>query len=85
MGKYYKEVYDMLINYIVDSVDVVILVGVLNTRYLYNKLKETKLLVCQVSSFKEGYKLFSQLSLNEEKCSLLIENDVPDLYRIGII
>ena len=75
----------MLISHITNSVDVVILVGVFNTRYLYNKLKEKNLLVCQVSSFKEGYKLFSQLSLNNEKCSLLIENDVPDLYRIGII
>lgn len=84
LGKYKNSIYDMLVKNIIDSVDTVILVGKHNTRYLYKQLSLTSVNLFLVSSFKEGYKLFSELSLNYEKCSLLIENDIPDLYRVGM-
>ena len=84
LGKYKKEVYNMLIPYIIDSVDSVVLVGKFNTMYLYKHLKSYNININQISSFKEAYNLFKQESSNYDECSLLIENDLPDIYRIGI-
>ena len=50
-----------------------------------NLLKDSNLEIYVLHSFKEGYNFFLEISKRYDECSLLIENDVPDIYRIGLI
>ena len=85
LGKYKKEIYEALVDNILLSTDVVILIGYFQTRILYSLLKDTNLEVYVLHNFKEAYDFFLELSKKYDECSLLIENDIPDLYRIGLI
>lgn len=85
LGKYKSEVYELLSYDIVSSTDIVILIGYFQTRILYSLLKNTNLEVYVLHNFKEAYDLFLELSKKYDESSLLIENDIPDLYRIGLI
>ena len=85
LGKYKKELFTNLIEYIVSSTDIVILIGFYQTNSLYRKLKSYHKEVYLVRNFMEGYRLFLSLSEVYQESMLLIENDVPDLYRVGLI
>ncbi|MDE7161895.1 MAG: UDP-N-acetylmuramoyl-tripeptide--D-alanyl-D-alanine ligase [Anaeroplasmataceae bacterium] len=85
LGKYKKELFANLIEYIVHSADIVILIGYYQTKQLYQKLKKYNLEVYLVRNFMEGYHLFLNLNKVYKDSMLLIENDVPDLYRVGLI
>ena len=85
LGKYRKELYETLVDHIIRNSDIVILVGYFQTRTLFNLLKDSNLEIYVLHSFKEGYNFFLEISKRYDECSLLIENDVPDIYRIGLI
>lgn len=85
LGKYKKELFSSLVDYIVASTDIVILIGFYQTNGLYKKLKGYNKEVYLVRNFMEGYHLFLTLSKVYKDSMLLIENDVPDLYRVGLI
>lgn len=85
LGKYKKELFASLIDSIVSSTDIVILIGYYQTNQLYRKLKSYNLEVYLVRNFMEGYHLFLMLNKVHKDSMLLIENDVPDLYRVGLI
>ena len=85
LGKYRKELYESLVDHIIRNSDIVILVGYFQTRTLFNLLKDSNLEIYVLHSFKEGYNFFLEISKRYDECSLLIENDVPDIYRIGLI
>lgn len=85
LGKYKKELLTNLIDYIVYSSDIVILIGYYQTNLLYKKLREYSIEVYLVRNFMEGYRLFLTLADVYKDSMLLIENDVPDLYRVGLI
>lgn len=82
LGKYEKVVYEDLVEKIVLHSDAVVLVGKLCGR-LRTMLKGYPLRVFQVSSFKQGYKLSKNLIKDYPQSAILIENDLPDLYKIG--
>ena len=85
LGKYKKELLNNLVEHIVASADVIILIGYYQTKYLYNLLKEFNKEVYLVRNFMEGYALFWMLAKSTKESSLLIENDLPDLYRVGLL
>ncbi|MDE6661306.1 MAG: hypothetical protein K2J93_05750, partial [Anaeroplasmataceae bacterium] len=85
LGKYKKELFSSLIEYIASSTDIVILTGYYQTNTLYRKLKSYNKEVYLVRNFMEGYHLFLTLAEVYKDSMLLIENDVPDLYRVGLI
>lgn len=85
LGKYKKELLHMLVEYLVVSTDIIILIGYFQTKYLYNLLKEYNKEVYLVRNFMEGYRLFMMFTEVYKDSMLLIENDLPDLYRIGLI
>lgn len=85
LGKYKKELYSNLINYIVISTDIIILIGFYQTNKIFQKLKEYNKEVYIVRNFMEGYHLFLTISKIYKNSMLLIENDVPDLYKVGLI
>ena len=85
LGKYKKELLNNLIEHIVVCADVIILIGYYQTKYLYNLLKEYNKEVYLVRNFMEGYALFWLLVKRANESSLLIENDLPDLYRVGLL
>ncbi|MDE5546833.1 MAG: hypothetical protein K2I88_05160, partial [Anaeroplasmataceae bacterium] len=85
LGKYKKELFSSLIEYIVNSTDIAILIGFYQTNSLYRKLKSYNKEVYLVRNFMEGYRLFLTLAEVYKDSMLLIENDVPDLYRVGLI
>ena len=85
LGKYKKELLSNLIEYIACSTDIVILTGYYQTNQLYKKLKKYNLEVYLVRNFMEGYRLFMTLNEVYKESMLLIENDVPDLYRVGLL
>lgn len=85
LGKYKKELFSNLIEYIVSSTDIVILIGFYQTNGLYRKLKSYNKEVYLVRNFMEGYRLFLTFAEVYKDSMLLIENDVPDLYRVGLI
>lgn len=85
LGKYKKDLYNSLLNYIVDSTDIVILIGYFNTKHLYYLLKKYNKEVYVVRNFMEGYRLYLAMTKIYEDSMLLIENDLPDLYRVGLI
>lgn len=83
LGKYQKELMEGLISSMVRNCDVVILIGYQPTKNLYQKLKEYALEVYLVRNFMEGYRLYLSIAKSKKQSSLLIENDLPDLYRVG--
>ncbi len=85
LGKYKKELFSNLVDYIVCSSDIIILIGYFQTNVLYRKLKSYNMEVYLVRNFMEGYHLFLTLTGIYKDSMLLIENDVPDLYRVGLI
>ena len=85
LGKYKRLVYEKLVEHIIDNVDVVILVGYYQTKTLYKLLKNKKIDVFVTNNFNRGYDIFMEMKRNIDKCSLLIENDIPDLYRVGLV
>ena len=85
LGKYKKELFSNLVEYIATSADIIILTGYYQTISVYKKLKSYNKEVYLVRNFMEGYHLFLTLSGVYKNSMLLIENDVPDLYRVGLI
>ncbi len=85
LGKYKKELYSNLINYIVTCSDIIILIGFYQTNIIYQKLRDYNKEVYLVRNFMEGYHLFLNISKIYKNSMLLIENDVPDLYKVGLI
>ncbi len=72
---YYKK----YCNNINNTCDLVFLVGDKYSKKIYDNLS------CKVyifRSFKQAYKIFEKI-LEKEKCVLLIENDLPDIYMEG--
>ncbi len=82
LGKYKKSIYEELCSSIVYNADYCILVGKHLNRFYY-LLKKFAIRVYLVSSFKEGFKLAKSISKSYEYSAILIENDLPDLYKIG--
>ncbi len=78
LGIYNKEINKELALYIAGYIDDAIIVA---NKRLYLELKKYQINVYNVISFKEGYKLYKKIMSNYEKTSLLIENDLPDIYR----
>lgn len=85
LGKYKKELFTNLVDYIVGCSDIIILIGFYQTNLLYRKLKSFNKEVYLVRNFMEGYHLFLKLAEVYKDSMLLIENDLPDLYRVGLI
>lgn len=83
LGRYNKQLLDDLGLFIVRSCDVVILVGVYQTRYLYQILRDYPIEIYIVKSFLEGYRLYMNFNKIYDDTTLLIENDLPDVYRVG--
>lgn len=81
MGKLKQKIRNDVYNEL-KRVDNIILVGVNNSKYLYKKLKEINKKVYVVSDFKMAYSFY--LKIRENSSALLIENDLPDLYRRGL-
>lgn len=84
LGSYQKVVYQELIQHIAGNTDIVILVGYRQCRLLYEMLKGYNLEVFIVDSFREGYALYTAIVRNLDLSALLIENDLPDLYKRGL-
>lgn len=82
LGKYEKAVYEDLTQAIVSSVDEVILIG-RNCNRLKYCLKKYAIKVYMVYSFKQGFSLAKSITQDHEHSCILIENDLPDLYKIG--
>ena len=78
LGIYNKKINKELALYIAGYIDDAIIVA---NKRLYLELKKYQINVYNVISFKEGYKLYKKIMSNYEKTSLLIENDLPDIYR----
>lgn len=85
LGKYKTDILERLVSNIASSCDVVILVGYHQTKYLYYKLIDYNIELYMVRNFMEGYEMYLALARNNKKSSLLIENDLPDLYRVGFL
>ena len=82
LGKYEREIYSVLARHISYSCDIVILVGNREVNNLYKALKEYDIETFRVGTFKQAYSMYSKMSNNS---ALLIENDLPDLYRRGLL
>ncbi len=65
-----------------EVVDKVFLVGKNETKNLYNKLINLNVDTYVFNSFKEAYNAYSDISTKIQSV-LLIENDLPDLYKKG--
>lgn len=85
LGRYKKELFAGLVEYMVSSSDIIILIGYYQTKELYRTLKEYNKEIYLVRNFMEGYRLFLWIAKQYQDSMLLIENDVPDLYRVGLI
>jgi len=48
---------------------------------LFYSLKKYKIKIYRCQSFKEGYKLYLSIIKNLKESILLIENDLPDIYK----
>lgn len=84
LGRYEREIYEELAVHIAANTDVVILVGHQECRPLYEKLCPYHMEIYIVRNFKEGYALYSSIVQGLTLSALLIENDLPDLYRRGL-
>lgn len=81
LGKYKNSINKELAFNIAAFINDVILVGGIEVIDLYYELKKYKIRVYRVNSFKEGYKLYKEIIKNLDESILLIENDLPDIYR----
>ena len=81
LGKYKDKVNEELAMHIAYSVDMVILVGRMEVDNLYKNLKKYNIDIHRVYSYKEGYGLYLRLIKGMDESTLLIENDLPDLYK----
>ena len=81
VNKYLKQINDELSTFIAACCDVVILVGIRQTKDLYYKLKPYNLEIYVVNDFFEGYSLYQAINKCYKGTALLIENDLPDLYK----
>ncbi len=81
LGKYKTIINKELSFYIASYINDVILVGGFEVIDLYYELKKYKVRVYRVISFKEGYKLYKEIIKKLDSSILLIENDLPDIYR----
>lgn len=85
VAKYMAEINNELSIDIASSCDVVILVGVRQTKDLYYRLKAYNLETYVVNDFFEGYSLYQAITKCYRSTALLIENDLPDLYKRRVI
>ena len=85
LGKYKLEFSEKLVEYIVNSSDAVILIGYFQTKELFNRLIKYNIEVYLARNFMEGYEMYLAIARTYDKSSLLIENDLPDLYRVGFL
>lgn len=85
VGKYKKELMENLIAYIIRSSDCVILVGYYQTKVLFDCLINYNIEVYVARNFLEAYNMYMCIAENYDESTLLIENDLPDIYRIGLI
>lgn len=83
LGSFKKELMNGLVSSIVHSCHAVILIGYQQTKGLYQILKEYPIEVYVVRNFMEGYRLYLSIAQKKKYSALLIENDLPDLYRVG--
>lgn len=81
LSRYKAIVNEELAINIAASCDIVILVGYEETKDLYLRLRNYKIEIYIVKDFFEGYSLYKSISSYYIKTTLLIENDLPDLYR----
>lgn len=84
LGRYRKKIYEELAVHIAANADTVILVGYRECRQLYEILRPYHMEIYIVRNFKEGYALYSSIVRGLALSALLIENDLPDLYRRGL-
>lgn len=82
LGIYNKAINKDLALFIAGYIDDAIIV---QNKNLYLELKKYQINAYSVISFKEGYKLYKKIITKYEKSSLLIENDLPDIYRRRLI
>lgn len=75
--------YEILAHKLAVCADVIILVGDQKLDYLFNNLTSYHKEIYFVDSFKGAYRLYLKMS-SQEISALLIENDLPDIYRRGI-
>ncbi len=75
------DIYTEFAESILKNCQIVILVGYLQTRKLYKKL-ENKVEVYVLANYMDAYKLYLEIK-KKEQTVLLIENDLPDLYKVG--
>lgn len=83
LGRYNKMLMTGVISHMVHSCHAIILIGYHHTKGIYQELKEFPLEVYIVQNFMEGYRLYLSIAAKHENSALLIENDLPDLYRVG--
>jgi len=84
LGKYQNEIYNELALHIAKNVDVAILVGYKECKSLYEKLKKYNMELYVAQSFIEGYSLYLSIIKGLDSSALLIENDLPDIYKRGL-
>lgn len=82
MNDVLDKINDDFSTHIKENVDLVFLIGKYETKDLYNKLKNLDIEVYVFDSFKEAYRVFKKLS-SQFRTVLLIENDLPDIYKRG--
>lgn len=81
LGKYKNMINEELSLYIAGCSDIVILVGKKEIDNLYNCLKKFNVEMYRVATFIDGYELYLKLAKMYESSTVLIENDLPDLYK----
>ena len=81
LGKYKNKINKELAFSISGCVDEVIVVGNHEVDDLFYCLKKYKIKIYRCQSFKEGYKLYLSIIKNLKESILLIENDLPDIYK----
>ncbi len=81
LGKYKTNINKIISFEIASYCDDVILVGGLEVLDLYYEIKKYQIRVYRANSFKEGYKIYKRLIKKLDSSVLLIENDLPDIYR----
>ena len=84
LGKYEGMIYLQLVDHIVSNCNVVILVGYYTCKSLYQMLRKYNIELYVVNSFKEGYQLYKAICKKEAFSIVLIENDLPDIYKRGL-
>lgn len=84
LGEYRDSIYDSLVEDIIANTDVIILVGYQECRLLYDKIKNYSVEVYITRTFKEAYSLYLCIAKSVNQSVVLIENDLPDIYKRGL-